>query len=135
MRIPAFCICENKGADQLRSKHAADQRLCFGYIDSAIRNFKHLAIICGCTARFVWKPRRQVFSRCGSYRTKQLKVDTDQTATLKYSQIRVCIMFAILSIFHLFLSKQVDQLLHEKRNNFTPGKDSDQQRHPSSLII
>ena len=28
---PAFCICENKGADQLRSTHAADQRqrLCF----------------------------------------------------------------------------------------------------------
>ena len=53
MRIPAFCICENKGADQLRSKQAADQRLCFRYIDSTIRNFKHLAIICVCTACFV----------------------------------------------------------------------------------
>ena len=33
MRKPAFCICENKDADQLRE---ADQRLCFRYIDSTI---------------------------------------------------------------------------------------------------
>ena len=31
-----FCICENKDADQLRSNCAADQRLCFWYIDSMI---------------------------------------------------------------------------------------------------
>ena len=49
MRKPAFCICENKDADQLRSyicenKDAdqlrsncvADQRLCFRNMDSAI---------------------------------------------------------------------------------------------------
>ena len=60
MRKPAFCTCENKGADQLGSLCAADQHLCFCYIDSAIfllpkfiQNFKPLAI-CGCTARFVW---------------------------------------------------------------------------------
>ena len=29
MRKPAFCICENKDADQLRSNREADQRLCF----------------------------------------------------------------------------------------------------------
>ena len=29
MRKPAFCICENKDADQLRGNHEADQRLCF----------------------------------------------------------------------------------------------------------
>ena len=29
MRKPAFRICENKGADQLRGNCAADQRLCF----------------------------------------------------------------------------------------------------------
>ena len=33
---PAFCICENKNADQLRSNCAADQRLCFSYTDSAM---------------------------------------------------------------------------------------------------
>ena len=36
MRKPAFCICKNKDADQLRSNHEADQRLCFRYIDSTI---------------------------------------------------------------------------------------------------
>ena len=36
VRKPAFCICENKDADQLRSNREADQRLSFRYIDSTI---------------------------------------------------------------------------------------------------
>ena len=36
MRKPAFCIRENKGADQLRGNCAADQRLCFHFINSKI---------------------------------------------------------------------------------------------------
>ena len=36
MRKPAFCICLNKGVDQLSSNRAADQRLCFRYIASTI---------------------------------------------------------------------------------------------------
>ena len=36
MRKPAFCICENKAADQLRGNREADQRLCFRYTDSTI---------------------------------------------------------------------------------------------------
>ena len=36
VREPAFCICENKDADQLRGNREADQRLCFCYIDSTI---------------------------------------------------------------------------------------------------
>ena len=36
MRKPTFCIFENKDADQLRSKCAADQRLCFCYMYSII---------------------------------------------------------------------------------------------------
>ena len=31
-----FCICENKGADQLCGNRKADQRLCFRYTDSTI---------------------------------------------------------------------------------------------------
>ena len=59
MRKPAFCICENKDADQLRSDCAADQRLCFRYIESTISllsksKIKPLAISSDCTARFVW---------------------------------------------------------------------------------
>ena len=36
MRKPAFCLCENKDADQLRGNLKADQRLCFRYKDSTI---------------------------------------------------------------------------------------------------
>ena len=36
MRKPDFHLCENKGADQLRSNCEADQRLCFRYSDSTI---------------------------------------------------------------------------------------------------
>ena len=59
MRKPAFCICKNKDADQLRDNCEADQRLCFGYRDSTFpllpksENFKPLTIVCDCTARFV----------------------------------------------------------------------------------
>ena len=35
-RKPDFRLCENKGADQLRSNCEADQRLCFRYTDSTI---------------------------------------------------------------------------------------------------
>ena len=34
MRKPDFCLCENKGADQLRGNRDADQRLCFRFSDS-----------------------------------------------------------------------------------------------------
>ena len=56
---PAFCICENKEADQLRGNREADQRLCFRYVDSTIplipkiRNFESLAVLCGSIAWFV----------------------------------------------------------------------------------
>ena len=36
VRKPAFCICENKDADQLRGNREADLRLCFRYTDSTI---------------------------------------------------------------------------------------------------
>ena len=49
MKKLALCICENKDADQSCNREA-DQRLCFRNIDSTIP----LAILCGCTAWFVW---------------------------------------------------------------------------------
>ena len=36
LKKPAFCICENKDADQLRGNRETDQRLCFRYTDSTI---------------------------------------------------------------------------------------------------
>ena len=39
VRKPAFCISENKDADQLRGNREADQRLCFRYTESTIPLF------------------------------------------------------------------------------------------------
>ena len=36
VRKTAFCICENKDADQLRGNREADQRLCFRFTESTI---------------------------------------------------------------------------------------------------
>ena len=36
VRKQAFCICENKDADQLRVNREADQRLCFRYMDCTV---------------------------------------------------------------------------------------------------
>ena len=36
MRKPAFCICKNNDADQLRGHQEADHRLCFRNTDSKI---------------------------------------------------------------------------------------------------
>ena len=36
VRKPAFCICENNDADQLRGNREADQRHCFRFIDNTI---------------------------------------------------------------------------------------------------
>ena len=61
MRKPAFCICQSKGADQLRGNHTADQPLFSLHTlhnpsTSKIRNFKLLAIFCDCTDQFVSDP-------------------------------------------------------------------------------
>ena len=65
-----FCICENKGADQLRGDREADLRLCYRYTDSTtplLPKFKCQASsnapFCGCTARFVSETPKTVFSR------------------------------------------------------------------------
>ena len=80
MRKPAFCICENKDADQLRGNREADQRLCFfaRYIEQSLfyLNPKFQA-----SSHLLWlyrpvcvgpgrKPRRPVFSQRGSYVNK-----------------------------------------------------------------
>ena len=72
MRKSAFCICENKGADQLRGIHEADQCLCFRYTDSTnlllpkstFQASSHLlwlnSLVCVGPGQ---KPRRPVFSQ------------------------------------------------------------------------
>ena len=45
MRNPAFAYEKNKAADQLHGYHAADQGLCFPYIDSTIPLLPKLEIL------------------------------------------------------------------------------------------
>ena len=70
MRKQCFCICENKVADQLHDNRAADQRLCFRYIDCTIPLFPRSEI--STSGHLLWlhipvcvgpcqKPQRQVF--------------------------------------------------------------------------
>ena len=71
MRNPAFCICENKDADQLRGNLEADQRLCFrcslSYLHTKFQASSHLqwlySPVCVGPGQ---KPRRPVFSERGS---------------------------------------------------------------------
>ena len=66
----SFCICKNKDADQLCGNCAADQCLCFGYIDTTITLLSKSEIssiqpsvavspVCVGPGR---KPRGQIFS-------------------------------------------------------------------------
>ena len=76
MRKPAFSICENKDADQLRSYCAADQRLCFCirivqslfFLNLKFQASSHLQwLYSPVCVRPGQKPRRPVFSQRGSY--------------------------------------------------------------------
>ena len=71
MRKAAFCICENKDADQLRGNREADQRLCFRYtyiyfLSTKFQACSHLvwfySLVCVGPCR---KPRSSVFSQRG----------------------------------------------------------------------
>ena len=63
VRKPDYCLCENKGADQLCSNCTADQRLCFRYTVFATRivqflfflnlKFQPFSLFWNCTDRFV----------------------------------------------------------------------------------
>ena len=67
MGKPTICICENKGADQLRSNCEADQHLCFRYMDSAIYLKFQAPVTVQIGLYQVWlEPKLLVFSCTGS---------------------------------------------------------------------
>ena len=75
IRKPDFCICENKGTDQLCSNHTSDQRLCFHHIDSMIPLLPKTKFQASNHLLWLYSPvcvghgrklRRLVFSQCGS---------------------------------------------------------------------
>ena len=57
MRKPAFCLCKNKGADQLHGYLISTFVFATKIVQSLFflnpKNFKSLAIFCSCTAIFM----------------------------------------------------------------------------------
>ena len=70
MRKPAFCICKNKGADQLHGNPAADQRLSMPLLPKSEIS-SQIAIFCGCTALLVSDlvgiPKTGFLAKCSFY--------------------------------------------------------------------
>ena len=106
VRKPAFCICENKDADQLRGNREADQRLCFRYSDSTILYFLNPKF--QASSHLLWlyspvcvrpgrKPRRPVFSQRGSYMLA--------TRILVIVLCVVCLFVSFCTVVTFFVSK------------------------------
>ena len=88
VRKPAYCICENKDADQLRGNREADQRLCFRYTDSIIpllskfeisSLYSYYVVVQPGLCRPGRKPRRPIFSQRGSFHLDSERQYVDQT--------------------------------------------------------
>ena len=95
VRKPAFCICENKDADQLRGNREADQHLCFRYTDKQFLYYLNPKF--QASSHLLWphspvcvgpgqKPRRPVFSQRGSCNMVKLVVGTLSEALLMSTQ-------------------------------------------------
>ena len=80
MRNPAFCICENKGADQFRSYFREADYSAFVFATQLKQFFFFLNPKCQASSYLLWlhsavcvgpgrKPRRPVFSQRGSNNT------------------------------------------------------------------
>ena len=86
MRKPTICICENKGADQLRGNRESDHRLCFRYSDSTIplllkseiSSFYLFSVLVQAgLCRTCSETTLLVFPRDGSYVSSSLQIDTE----------------------------------------------------------
>ena len=96
MRKPAFCICENKDADQLRGNREADRRLFFAirivqslyYLRPKFQASNHLlsqySLVCVGPGR---KPRRPVFSQRGSFYKDLTEINARCRSTNLYWKI------------------------------------------------
>ena len=88
MRKPYFCLCENKGADQLCSNCTTDQHLCFHHLDCTILLLSksnisslyqsYVTVQSGlCRTWSELKLWPTVFSRIGSYKPKDFRKTLD----------------------------------------------------------
>ena len=98
MRKPAFCICKNKDADQLRCNLEADQCLCFATcIEKCVyflnRKFQASSypqrLYCPVSVGPGRKPRRPVFSQRGSFVIGEAAV-VEFSVGLRVYQSKLC---------------------------------------------
>ena len=92
MRKPAFCIWENKGADQLRGYGAADLISTFVYATSIVQSlfFLNLAIVCCCRAWFLFDLVRNPEDRF-SHDTAQNELCCEKSCFLNIGKRRALI--------------------------------------------
>ena len=88
MRKPAFCICEKKDANQLRSYCLADQRLCFRYTDSTI----------------FFLPESEISSRYPSIAVQSGLYGTNETHEIQTCMC-TCVSFQVKRVIKTFAAK------------------------------
>ena len=110
MKKPAFCICENKDADQLRGNPEADQRLCFRYKDSTIPLLPKSEISSlypssvAVQPGLCRKPRRPIFSERGPY----YQYPSNPTLILakpKFTSLRISVHDCFVFVLFMLLKK------------------------------
>ena len=82
-----FCICENKGADQLCHIRIADQHLSFRYMDCTIPLHPYSEISSLAISPFCRKPQRQVFLPHVSFVMYICRADLEELQCL-WSEVR-----------------------------------------------
>ena len=93
-----FCICENRGADQLRGYGAADQSLCFRYIDNTIPLLPKTGIL---KLGFCWTwSKPQIKYKVSSFKSRENIPKTGFLATRLIFDISVmyCPLVLILGL-------------------------------------
>ena len=115
MRKLAFCICENKDADQFRIDGEADQRLCFSYMDSKSLYFlnwkfqasNHLLWLCSLVCVGLGrKPSRPVFSERGSINLPAPNQHYNRHVVFSQGIDQTIFRLVLQSILKLLISKQ-----------------------------
>ena len=81
MRKPAFCICENKGADQLDSNHADDECFCISTYRKTPQFSDTRKLCCNLPKIQTKRPKLRVFYQNDANGIANSE-DPDQTAPL-----------------------------------------------------
>ena len=97
MRKPAFWQCENKSTDQLHGYYAADQPLCYHYIESTIPLLSRSEISSLLSPHVVVQP-----SLCRTW------LETAKTCFLvmQLSDHQICSLSVLLVLFHIYAYMQ-----------------------------